>query len=67
MRAVRLRAGKSFLEHAIKQLYPMELSCNRASQKKLDATVKEFTPKRRAAKIAKENIRLIAEEEEEEH
>ena len=29
VRALRLRAGKSYLERAIQQLYPMELSCDR--------------------------------------
>ena len=28
VRAIRLRAGKSYLERAIQHLYPMELSCD---------------------------------------
>ena len=44
----------------------MELSCDRATKPKLDATVKEFTPRQRAATIARQNIRQIADEEEKE-
>ena len=67
VRAVRLRAGKSYLERTIQQLYPLELSCDRKKQRSLNATVDEFRPRRRAGTVARENIRLIAEQEEEEH
>ena len=29
VRAVKLRAGKNYLERAVQQLHPLELSCNR--------------------------------------
>ena len=68
VRAVRLRAGKSYLERTIQHLYPMELSCDRKKpEKNLDPTAREFIPRRHAAAIANENIRIIAEEEREEH
>ena len=70
VRAVRLRAGKSFLERTIQHLYPMELSCDHTKQNcVLNAKAPEFTqnrPRRRAAMVAGENIRLIANEEEKE-
>ena len=64
VRAVRLRAGKSFLERPIQHLFPLELSCDLKPKKQLDVQAKEFVPKRMAAKAARENIRLIASEEE---
>ena len=64
VRAVRLRAGKSFLKRPIQHLFPLELSCDLKPKKQLDVQAKEFVPKRMAAKAARENIRLIASEEE---
>ena len=64
VRAVRLRAGKSFLERLIQHLFPLELSCDLKPKKQLDVQAKEFVSKRMAAKAARENIRLIASEEE---
>jgi len=32
VRAIRLRAGKSYLERAIQDLYPMELFCDRQQE-----------------------------------
>ena len=71
VRAIRLRAGKSYLERAVQHLYPMELSCDhqREEQKEgggvstLNASAREFRPIRRAAIIAAENIRRLACEE----
>ena len=37
VRAVRLRAGKSFLERAVQHLYPLELSCDREQPTVLNA------------------------------
>ena len=62
--AVRLRAGKSFLERLIQHLFPLELSCYLKLKKQLDVQAKEFVRKGMAAKAARENIRLIASEEE---
>ena len=61
--AVRLRAGKSFLERPIQHLYPLELSCDLKAKNQLDVQAKEFKPKRMAAEAARENIRIIAAEE----
>ena len=63
VRAVRLRAGKSFLERPIQHLYPLELSCDLKAKNQLDVQTKEFKPKRMAAEAARENIRIIAAEE----
>ena len=71
VRAIRLRAGKSYLERAVQHLYPMELSCEhqREEQKEgggvstLNASAREFRPIRSATIIAAENIRRLACEE----
>ena len=56
------------LERTIQHLYAMELSCDRKKpEKNLDPTAREFRPRRHTAAIANENIRIIAEEEREEH
>ncbi|XP_068739951.1 uncharacterized protein [Montipora capricornis] len=65
VRAVRLRAGKSFLERPAQHLYPLELSCNRNTQEgtaRLNARASEFQP-RRAAVSARQRIAAIAEDE----
>ena len=69
MRAARLRAGKSYLERAVQQMYPLELSCDMAKQKvqdQLNPDAPEFRPKRRAAIDASETVKIIATEEEDE-
>ena len=71
VRAIQLRAGKSYLERAVQHLYPMELSCDqqREEQKEgggvstLIASTREFCPIRSAAIKAAENIRRLACEE----
>ena len=67
VRAVRLRAGKSYLERAIQQLYPMELSCDNVLEgegaTQLSADAREFRPRRAAATAAAKRIQLIAEGE----
>ena len=71
VRAVRLRAGKSYLERAVQHLFPSELSCDQEQRVREDPSLnpraREFRPVRRAAAVAAENIRLIAEEEAVEH
>ena len=69
VRGARLRAGKSYLERAIQHLCPMELSCgvretppNQPVQ--LNPRARDFTP-RRAAVVAAQRIRNIAESESE--
>lgn len=65
VRAVQLRAGKSYLERAVQHLYPLELECDKPPEEQpkvtLDATAKEFRPKRKAAKEAETRIQDIAE------
>ena len=52
VRAVRLRAGKSFLERTVQRFCPLELSCDREQPTVLNAQAKEFRPRRNAATIA---------------
>ncbi len=71
IRAARLRAGKAYIERAIQQLCPMELSCDVEEKqqdhtKVLDPKAKEFLPKRTAAGAAKERIREILSNEDSE-
>ena len=66
VRAVRLRAGRSYLERAIHHLYPMELSCDRTTDQRdasLNAQAPEFVSRRMAAAVARDQIREIANEE----
>ena len=67
VRAARLRAGRSYLERTIQQLYPLKLSCDRKKRSSLNALVEEFKPRRRAGTVARENIRLIEEQENEDY
>ena len=62
VRAVRLRAGRSFLKRAPEHLFPLELSCegdvpkdNKATNT-LDPTAIEFRPRRTANAIAQLRI-----------
>ncbi|XP_028407828.1 uncharacterized protein LOC114530405 [Dendronephthya gigantea] len=70
IRAARLRAGKSYIERAVQQLCPMELSCDEVVAKghveqseSLNPQAKEFAPKRAAAKEANERIKDILNKE----
>ena len=70
VRGARLRAGKSYLERAIQHLCPMELSCDvretpPSQPVQLNPRARDFTP-RRAAVVAAQRIRDIAEKEGEE-
>ena len=56
-RAVKLRAGKSYLECAVQHLYTVELQCDQKMIKEtngnqLDVNAKEFRPRRNAVAIA---------------
>ena len=67
VRAARLRAGKSFLERAIRQLCPMELSCDSYQEHGvplLNPTAREFRPRPDAAAAAAQRIKDIAQQEE---
>ena len=62
IRAVRLRAGKTFLERPPTHLYPLELSCDRKRKKPsepLNPTVPPFRPTRDAAAAASQRIQEI--------
>ena len=67
VRAVRLRAGKSYLERAVQQLYPLELECDDPPVEKpavtLNVGATKFRPKREAAKKANSLIKNIARNE----
>ena len=71
VRAIRLRAGKSYLERAIQHLYPMELSCDQLREEleeggrtsHLNPSAREFRPTRRAAIAAADKIRRIVQVE----
>ena len=67
VRAVKLRAGKNFLERPVQHVYPLELSCDtfvRAPVEELNAEAPVFRPRRLASLQAEERIRQIAESEE---
>ena len=61
VRAVKLRAGKTFLERPIQHLYPLELSCDNlrcaAVPTQLNADAPVFRPRRDAAVAAQLRIR----------
>ena len=66
VRAARLRAGKSYLERALQQLYPLELSCDKfreAPRPPLNPDASVFRPKRDAAVAARLRVQDIAERE----
>ena len=69
--AIRLRAGRPYLERAIQHLYLMELSCDQLREEHeeggrtshLNPSVREFRPTRRAAIAAADKIHRIAQVE----
>ena len=66
VRAVRLRAGKKFLERPPHYLYPLELSCDRNVTQdniQLNSHVPPFRPTRDAAVAARHRIQQIEEED----
>lgn len=68
VRAVKLRAGNSYLERPVQHLYPLELSCDIKTTEPevaLNVSAPEFTPKRTAPKVARNRIAEIAEEDKE--
>lgn len=65
VRAVKLRAGKTFLERPIQHLYPLELSCDNARRAlPLNAEAPAFRPRRDAAVAANLRIRDTIQNEE---
>ena len=67
VRAVRLKAGKSFLERPIQHLYPLELTCDMPAKRgtPLNAEAQVFGPTRQAAAVAQERIRAMMNAEDE--
>lgn len=67
VRAVKLRAGRGFMERPIQHLYPLELSCDRnplpCNDPPLNPTVLEFRPRRDAAVAARQRIQDTAEQD----
>ena len=64
VRAVKLRAGKSYLERAVQQLYPLELSCDKPREVPkplLNPEVRAFRQKRDTAVAARLLVQNIAE------
>jgi hypothetical protein len=69
VRAVKLRAGKSFLERPTQHLYPLELSVDIPKMyplSELNAGAREFRPKRQEAIAARERIRQTMQDEDDE-
>ena len=63
VRAVKLRAGKSYLERAVQQLYPLELSCDKSTEAEnppLNPEALAFRPRRDAAVAARLRVQEIA-------
>ena len=66
VRAVKLRAGKTYLERAVTHLYPLELSCDRTENGEptpLNPDAPSFRPKRDAVVAAQHRIQEVAEME----
>ena len=66
VRAVKLGAGKTYLERTVNHLYPLELSCDRTETKELvnlNPEVASFQPRRDAAVAAQQHIKEVAEVE----
>ena len=62
VRAAKLRAGKTILERAVQQLYPLELSCDRetvVTQVQLNPNAPTFRPRRDAAVAARYRIQEV--------
>ena len=69
VRAVKLRAGKTFLERPIQHLYPLELACDKVPERaaappQLNAAAPVFRPRRDAAVAATLRIYDAIEERE---
>ena len=65
VRAVKLRAGKSFVERPVQHLYPLELSCDKqANQKTMELNVEatEFRLRRDAAVAARIRNQQLADD-----
>ena len=65
VRAVKVRAGKTFLERAVNHLYTLELFCDKAESKpnseQLNPDAPSFRPARDATIAARQRIQDVAE------
>ena len=69
MSAVKLRAGKSYLERAVQHLYPLEISSDitpSTEEPSMNVNAEEFRPRRNASEIARIMITELANDEMEE-
>ena len=67
--AVKLRAGKSYLERAVQHLYPLEISSDitpSTEEPSMNVNAEEFRPRRNASEIARIMITELANDEMEE-
>ncbi|CAB4041277.1 Hypothetical predicted protein [Paramuricea clavata] len=68
VRAVKLRAGKSFMERPVQHLYPLELSCDIGTRQttktttELNAEATEFRPKRDTAVATRLRNQMIVDD-----
>ena len=59
VRAVRPRAGKTYLEKVVQHLYPLEMSCDIAPSTKeptMNVNAEEFRPRRNASDLANDGM-----------
>ena len=67
VRALRVETGKGLLERPVQHLYPLELSCDQTprvvSEARLNPEAEPYRPRRAAAAVAAQNIKIIAEQE----
>ena len=64
----RLRTGKSYLERAIQQVYPLKLSCyttEPAQEPTMNADAEEFRARRSTSKIVRVRINDLANDDRE--
>ena len=69
MSAVKLRAGKSYLERAVQHLCPLEISSDitpSTEEPSMNVNAEEFRPRRNASEIARIMITELANDEMEE-
>ena len=68
VKAVKLRAGKSYREREIQHMHSLELSCDitaPAQEHTMNPEVQEFRPRKNASEIARGRINNLANDERE--
>ena len=64
--AVKLRAGKTYLERVVQYPYPLEIACDNTpstEEPTMNVNAEEFWPKRNASEIAQIRITELANDE----